>query len=303
MNQLLNFESWLEEHAKSSQTKRMYSSHVRKFLSFVNPDNRDFVWLASNDQLFKQSIIRYMEYITNALGLKPSTVNAHLTAIDNFCTFLGLQPADVKRKSYTIDRPTAMTEQEQEQFLRALESCKYARDRAMALLFLYTGIRLRECVALNISDIKITELSGSVSINTVHSHHEVRRRTLPLNPPARQAMMEWLAKREQRFGKHAEEALFIESHGHRLTPAAIDFVLRKIGLKAKLVLSARLLRNTFLKDLAKERRDVVEIVRLSGFKLKRTARRFAPINFDVPVALPTQLTAYPETTQNRLVSP
>ena len=46
--------------------------------------------------------------------------------------------------------PRALAEADQRRFLRAVEGCPLARDRAIATVFFYTGLRLSELATLEV---------------------------------------------------------------------------------------------------------------------------------------------------------
>jgi len=78
---------------------------------------------------------------------KPSSVNL-AAAVDHFYRFLELPTPQVAREDLPTQAPRALEPPEQKRFLRAVERCSSVRDRAIALLLFYTGLRISECVAL-----------------------------------------------------------------------------------------------------------------------------------------------------------
>jgi integrase len=65
----------------------------------------------------------------------------------------GLERPDVPREDLPQAAPRGLEEKEQVAFLRAVERCPSARDRALAHLLFYTGLRVGECATLNCDDI------------------------------------------------------------------------------------------------------------------------------------------------------
>ncbi len=75
-----------------------------------------------------------------------------------------------------------------------------ARDRAIVVVLLYTGLRLAELVALDVDDVKVSARKGIV---VVRSGKGDAHREVPLNALVRQVLEEWLAERKtthERYG-------------------------------------------------------------------------------------------------------
>lgn len=89
-------------------------------------------------------ICQNQQYLKLELRSSPATVNAYLTAIDHFFEFLGSKSAcgKVPREELPQEAPRALTKEEQKRFLRAVAACRRSKDRAVAILLLYTGIRI-----------------------------------------------------------------------------------------------------------------------------------------------------------------
>ncbi len=68
--------------------------------------------------------------------------------------------------------PRALGEAEQRTFLRFVEADPSARDRAIATVFVYSGLRLSELGALDMSDIAISArgCGGVVNLGWCFSH-------------------------------------------------------------------------------------------------------------------------------------
>ena len=61
--------------------------------------------------------------------------------------------------------------------------------------------------------------------------------------------------------------------GGRLTPRAVDLVVRKVARAAGLGLSAHVLRHTCITKLVREGSDVVLVAELAGHRRLETKRR------------------------------
>ena len=101
---------------------------------------------------------------------------------------------------------------------------------------------------------------------------------MPLNGPVRAALESWLALRRTReVGDQLarERALFTAARGGRLSPRAIDRVVRAVGARAGIALSAHVLRHTWVTNLVRGGHDVVLVAELAGHRRLETTRRYS----------------------------
>ncbi len=220
------------------RTKEAYGQHVGAYgawlaglgegeLALSNPRARD---CAARD--FKQ-------HLKVSRGRKPSSVNLALAAVDHFNRFLGLGAANVKREPLAQAAPRALSEDQQRELLRAAERSR-PRDRAIVTLLLYTALRLKELVSLDVDDVSVSARKGLLIIRS--GKGDVYRE-VPLNPSCRKALEVWLKERRKR-AQDGERALFLNPRGGRLSPRAVDMVVRGVASRADLRLSAHVYADT-----------------------------------------------------------
>lgn len=203
-------------------------------------------------------------------GWAPSSVNLALAGIDHFNRFLGLGPAIVTRERLAQTAPRALDEQQQRVLLRAAESAT-ARDRAIVVLLLHTGLRLSELVALDIADVRTSARKGVV---IVRSGKGDAFREVALNPTARDVIDAWCDARTK-IAAGEEPALWVGRGGNRLTARAVDLVVRKVAAAAGLELSAHVLRHTCITKLVRGGSDVVLVAEIAGHRRLDTTRRYS----------------------------
>jgi integrase/recombinase XerC len=214
----------------------------------------------------------YKAYLKTVRKRKPTTVNIALAAIDHFYRFLQMSPALVKRENLPQQAPRALTEVEQRNFLRAVERCPSVRDRAVASLLFYTGLRVGECETLDQSDVLLSARKGKV---IVRQGKRDSYREVPLNAEVRKALDDWLVERKGRFPNSDDSAFFLNRQGQRLSQRSIDLLLRKLGKEANVSLSAHILRHTCLTNLVRKGTDLVLVAEIAGHRRLETTRRYS----------------------------
>lgn len=216
----------------------------------------------------------YKRYLKQELRSSPATVNAYLTAIDHFFQFLGAKPgrSKVAREDLPQEAPRALTKEEQKRFLRAVVACRRSKDRAVALLLFYTGIRISECAALKEHDVSVAGRKNRVIVRNGKGD---RYREIPLNAEAREALSQWIGERNEKFDeKTTDDALFLNPQGKGLSTASLDLIVRKIGQSCGLTISAHVLRHTCLTNLVRNGNDLVIVAEIGGHKRLETTRRY-----------------------------
>ena len=266
--------SWLERQPLSSQTRRAYRSRTNHFLSFLSASGEDVGVLVQTERERAHVLREYKQYLKLELRSSPATVNAYLTAIDHFFEFLGSKSAcgKVPREELPQEAPRALTKEEQMRFLRAVAACRRSKDRAVAILLLYTGIRISECAALKEHDVSIAGRKNQV---IVRNGKGGRYREIPLNREVKDALGVWIAERNNKFtGKRTDEPLFLNPQGKGLSTSSLDLIIRKIGQSCGLAVSAHVLRHTCLTNLVRNGKDLVLVAEIGGHKRLETTRRY-----------------------------
>ena len=267
---LAAYAEWLARQPLSTHTRRAYRGRVRGFLEWLADHPRPDDPLSAGHAR-DYAVRDYKLYLKTERGAKPSSVNLTLAALDHFYRFLGAGQPSVRREDMPQQAPRALEPGEQRDFLRAVERRPSARDRALARLLFYTGLRLSEVAALRLDDVFVSARKGKV---IVRSGKGETYREVPLMGEVREALDGWLAERRERFPETASDALFLSRRGQPLSTRAIDLVLRKLADDAGLELSAHTLRHTCLTNLVRRGNDLVLVAELAGHKRLETTRRY-----------------------------
>lgn len=154
------------------------------------------------------------------------------------------------------------------------------RDLAMISLFLGTGIRISECVGLDINDFNFKDNSFIVT------RKGGNRTILYYSDEVKEAIVNYLENERKNVEVARSEdanALFLSMQKKRITPRAVENILDKyikIAVPLKKITPHKL-RSTFGTNLYKETNDIYLVADVLGHKDVNTTRRhYAAIEQD-----------------------
>jgi site-specific recombinase XerD len=281
---IAGYRVWLEGQPLAARSRDAYLDQVSSFVTWLAGSDHGAVALtehAARDRAVRD----YKRHVKAERKWAPSSVNQALAAIDNFYRSRSVGRPDVPREDLPQVAPRALEEPDQRSFLQAVERCPSARDRAIATVFLNTALRLAELAALSIGDISVSARRGRL---TVRSGKGESYREIPLNSTCRDALTQWMIARSDQLSRRAGDgdALWLSRTGSRLSPRAIDLVLRRLAEDAGIDLSAHLLRHTCLTNLVRAGTDIVLVAEIAGHRRLDTTRRYSlPSQADREAAL------------------
>ena len=152
------------------------------------------------------------------------------------------------------------------------------RDVAIVTALLGTGMRISECVGLNISDIdfsvngmKITRKGGNQTI-------------LYFSDEVKVALVDWLNVREQNPELANEPALFTSLQNKRITPRAVQNLVKKYAAITTPLkhITPHKLRSTYGTSLYRETGDIYIVADVLGHKdVNTTKKHYAAISEDL----------------------
>lgn len=146
---LAAYTAWLNRQPLAANTRRAYKGRVSQYCAYLATTGSDYGDPLHEPKARDYAVRDYKSYLKTVNRAQPRSVNLALAAIDNLYRFLGLDSSHVRREDLPQSAPMALNLAEQKRFLRAIERCDWVRDKAIALLLFYTGLRLGECTALN----------------------------------------------------------------------------------------------------------------------------------------------------------
>jgi len=209
-------------------------------------------------------------------GLKMSTVKTRLAILKAFFRFLlerGVVEQDVFPWKIKIrlpeTLPRAMAPEDVDRLLTVIVG---ARDRAMILLLLRTGMRIGELLNTKIRDVSRRE--QKILIFEAEKNH--LGRVVYFSDDAREALEAWLRVRDTRT-----ELLFYGYKGKELSYAAARMIFMKhlkgAGLNHK-GYTLHCLRHTYATDLLNALIPIECLEKLLGHKSLEVTRRYARLS-------------------------
>jgi len=294
----------------SMLTRLAYAYDFRLFFQYLHKENPDFAetspqFMRDEDlqKIKKRDIDGYQEYLTQYYVLDEETGESHMVQnhelgimrklsslrslfeylfknqhVDaNITTLISLpklhnkpilrlEMDEMQKLLDTVSSGDGLTQRQQ----KLLESTRL-RDQAMLLLFLGTGIRVSECVGLNLEDLDfeqnaflITRKGGDQTI-------------LYFPDQVSQALQAYLAERNQIVPMEGhEDALFLSLQKRRITQRAVQNLVKKyaqVAAPLKKKISPHKLRSTFGTNLYQETGDIYLVADVLGHSDVNTTRR------------------------------
>ncbi len=263
------------EDADISLVTKMDIERYSEFLTLyyknhTDPDGEVISWEIENKELGKmrklsclRSFFRYMY----SSGRVPGNV-AELVALPkrHDKAIIRLEIDEVARLLDTVESGEALSERQQK-----YHQLTRTRDLAMLTLFLGTGIRVSECVGLDIDDF---DFEQNAFVITRKGGDETM---LYMPDEVAQSLKDYLDERRKidALSGH-EQAFFLSLQRRRITQRAVENLVRKyaqIAAPLKRKISPHKLRSTYGTNLYRETGDIYLVADMLGHADVNTTRR------------------------------
>jgi integrase/recombinase XerC len=157
-----------------------------------------------------------------------------------------------------------------------VQRCLNPRDRVLALLPFYAGLRIGEAVALDVADVSLSARKGFV---VVRSGKGGRYREIPLHPELREQLAIWINDERPSWpASDANPALLLNARGGRLGVRGASDVLTRLAEDAGIDaedFTSHVLRHTFGTTLVRGGHDLVLVAELMGHRRLETTRGYS----------------------------
>jgi len=276
MNELVEgFEQWLFEEGRSAKTIESYVGDVRGFNKYLDEK-------AANEQqpLSRFSFVRYKQYLFDchyAISTIQKKINS-LKVYNDFLqkngfvndSYIQLKRDNVQVAAGSEHVVTALSEKEVEKLLFYLEDDTKVsyRNKLMAYLLLYTGVRVTELVNIKLSDIDL--LTATL---TVHGKGG-KVREISLRQDVIQLIKQYqLCERKiSRFSD--SEYLLVSQRAKQLHRDAVRNWLSNISEEIGIHLHPHLFRHTFATRLLRKGVDLTTVSKLTGHSTVNMTAKF-----------------------------
>lgn len=284
MNKLLaQFVHYLSaEKNFSERTARAYELDLQKFIAFM--ESRGVSEIAN---VARDDIRAFLSELT-INGIKkpnsPVTRARKLSSIKSFYKylvrygFLEANPAaDIETPKLPHKEPNYLTPEEYEAFIKAVRKTAtpfyLARDLAIVITFLNTGVRLSELVGLTLNSINLEPSNAFIKVRGKGD----KERTIPLNDNVAAILRKYVDKRPE----VETNSLFVSRLGKGLCARSVYHLikryLKEAGIKKEHI-GVHSLRHTFGASLLAKNVNLVVIQELLGHRKLETTRRYLHIN-------------------------
>ena len=217
-----------------------------------------------------RSMFKYLfnhDLISSNVASKVQTPKLHNKEI------IRLEPDEVSRMLDAVSANNTFSKRQ-----KAYNENTKERDNALVTLFLGTGIRISECIGLNIEDFdfsqnafKVTRKGGNQTV-------------LYFSEEVADALKVWLKKRATLGIEDSERAMFVSLQKKRISTRAVENLVKKFAKEATPLkkISPHKLRSTFGTNLYRETKDIYIVADVLGHRdVNTTKKHYAAISEDM----------------------
>ena len=295
------------EFTTTPKTRLEYCKNIDAFLEYVGDQSNSFkgtITTALLGELDREYFEEYLHYLRiyekegKTYSNSDVSIKRKLSALRSFFTYL-YDTDRIKSNPITKIKPPKirskeiirMDKEETKEFVSAVKggngmtkmqelyhSLQSDRDLAIVYLILSTGIRVSECVGLNIKDLDMK--NKCIHIVRKGGNEDV----VWFSDEASVYIQEYLKKRKRTETKDPEEpALFLSSQKQRISVRAVEKLVKKyaaISVPMKKI-SPHKLRATYATDLYKSTGDIYLTGTILGHKdINTTLKHYAALSED-----------------------
>lgn len=276
MNELAQaFQQWLIEEGRSQKTIESYVGDIKGYQQFLSEKAVDI-----DQQLSRFAFVRYKQYLLDE-NLAVATINKKINSLKVYNDFLQIKRIvdesyiQLKRDRVKIAVGSekvveALSEDQVDKLLFYLEDHKKVtqRNKLIAYLLLYTGVRVSELVNIKLADIDF--LTYSLRIRGKGG----KVREVSLRQDVIDLIRQYMSGERQKSRFKDSEYLLVSQRAPKMYRDAVRdwlaIVSKKIGFK----LYPHLFRHTFCTRLLNRGIDLTTVSKLAGHSTVNMTAKF-----------------------------
>ncbi len=244
------------------------------YLSYYDKENGAVITNSERGKLRKLSSLRaFFKYFFNKDMIKSNVAAKVSSPKLHEKPIIRLEPQETQELMYFCETQNGFSNHQQ----KYNEKFKI-RDNAIISLFLTTGIRVSECVGLNVDDFNFTLNSFRV---TRKGGNQV---ILYFGEETSQILQNYLKYRETLNVPKEERAMFLSSQNKRMMVRTMEYLVKKYTKLATPLknITPHKLRSTYGTNLYNETKDIYIVAEVLGHKdVNTTKKHYAAISDDI----------------------
>ena len=266
-NVIIDYRRHLKRRNCSPHTIRNYMNMLKQFVLWID---------VPIEQATREKLTDYVDFLLRR-KLKPKTINCHIGCIRAFYEYLQreevIEITNPIRKKFTLRLPQPLPRfLNDDEVVRLFEVIKKARDRAIFMLMLRTGLRVEEVSRLTLGAIDLKR--KKIFVNQGKGGKD---RVVYISSDANRALIDYL---ECRPLSKSRGLFLVEKGTCQGAPISVRGIQKRIeyyGKKAGLKVSCHQLRHSMATQLLNVDTDLSTIQDLLGHGRVTTTQRYCRV--------------------------